>query len=75
MGALAIQSGTWTINLRQSLGLMIGGLLPVEEAVFFVLTNMLLVFGLVLALANESLHRLPVQITKMLSGNRQQAVQ
>ena len=59
MDLLAIHSGTWTINPGLSLGLRLGGILPVEEAVFFLLTNTLLVFGMVLALANASRYRLP----------------
>ncbi len=52
--ALAIGFGTWTINPARSLGLLLGGVLPVEEFVFFLLTNTLVVFGLVLVLAPES---------------------
>lgn len=62
MDALAIYSGTWTINPELTTGILLGGVLPVEEAVFFLLTNTLLVFGLVLALANASFYRLPAQI-------------
>ncbi|NLE51627.1 MAG: lycopene cyclase domain-containing protein [Chloroflexi bacterium] len=58
--ALAIHSGTWTINPERSLGLLIGGVLPVEELLFFFLTNTLLVFGTTLALAQETAGRLAV---------------
>jgi lycopene cyclase domain-containing protein len=51
---LAIGLGVWTIDPAQSLNLFIGGVLPVEEAVFFLLTNTLVVFGLTLALAPET---------------------
>lgn len=50
---LAIGGGTWTISPTQSLGLLIGGVLPVEELLFFLLTNTLVVFGLTLALSAE----------------------
>jgi lycopene cyclase domain-containing protein len=60
--ALAIDSGTWTINPELTTGIVLGGVLPIEEAAFFLLTNTLLVFGLVLGLANESLYRLPAQL-------------
>ena len=33
--ALAIQSGTWTIDPEQSLNIYLGGVLPIEEFVFF----------------------------------------
>lgn len=52
--ALAIQSGTWTIDPEQSLNIYLGGVLPVEEFIFFLLTNILIVFGMTLVLAEES---------------------
>jgi lycopene cyclase domain-containing protein len=52
--ALAIQAGTWTINPAQSLPIHLGGILPLEEFVFFLLTNTLIVFGITLALSLES---------------------
>lgn len=51
--ALAIESGTWTIDPAQSTGILILGL-PLEEAIFFLLTNTLVVFGVTLVLARES---------------------
>ena len=45
--AVAIGLGIWTITPATSSGLTIF-VLPVEEAVFFLLTNLLLVYGLVL---------------------------
>lgn len=55
--ALAIGSGTWTIDPQQSLNIYLGGVLPIEEFVFFLLTNTLVVMGMTLALAQESLQR------------------
>lgn len=55
--ALAIGSGTWTIDPAQSLNIYLGGVLPIEEFVFFFLTNTLVVFGMTLVLAEESLPR------------------
>lgn len=52
--ALAIGSGTWTIDPAQSLQWYLGGVLPIEELIFFLLTNTLVVFGLTLVLAEES---------------------
>jgi lycopene cyclase domain-containing protein len=49
--ALAIGSGTWTIDPVQSLPLLLGGILPVEELVFFGLTNTLIVFGMTLLMS------------------------
>jgi lycopene cyclase domain-containing protein len=55
---LAIRSGTWTINPEQSVGLLLTGVLPVEELIFFLLTNALVVFGVTLVLAPESHERI-----------------
>jgi len=51
--AIAISSGTWTIDPAQSLPIFIG-VLPIEEFIFFLLTNILIVFGITLVLAEES---------------------
>jgi lycopene cyclase domain-containing protein len=56
--ALAIGAGTWTIDPAQSFNIFLGGVLPIEEFVFFLLTNTLLVFGVTLVLARESQGRL-----------------
>jgi lycopene cyclase domain-containing protein len=56
--ALAINWGTWTINSQKSLGILLGGTLPIEEFLFFLLTNALITFGVVLILAQESHRRL-----------------
>lgn len=56
--ALAIGAGTWTIDPGQSLGLLLGGILPVEEFVFFLLTTVLITFGLTLLWAGESHERI-----------------
>jgi lycopene cyclase domain-containing protein len=63
--SLAITAGTWTINPAQSTGLMIGAL-PLEEGLFFLLTNTLIVFGVVLVLAQESQQRAPVALLTFL---------
>lgn len=60
--AIAIGSGTWTINPELTTGILLGGVLPLEEAAFFLLTNVLLVCGLTLGIANASFTRLPVRI-------------
>ena len=56
--SIAIGAGTWTIDPAQSTGILVGGILPVEELIFFMLTNVLIVFGSTLALADESKYRL-----------------
>ncbi len=54
---LAIRSGTWTINPQDTVGLDLFGVLPIEEATFFLVTNVLISFGIVLMLARESHQR------------------
>ena len=44
---LAIGSGTWTIDPAQTTGIKLGAL-PVEEMVFFLMTNLLIGFGITL---------------------------
>lgn len=51
--AIAITAGTWTIDPAQSTGIMVGNL-PLEEILFFLLTNVLIVFGMTLMLSQES---------------------
>jgi lycopene cyclase domain-containing protein len=51
---VAIAGGTWTIDPAQSFGILLGGILPVEEFVFFLLTTIVVTFGLVLSIAIES---------------------
>lgn len=64
--ALAIRSGTWTIDPAQSLQFYIGGL-PLEEIVFFLITNTLVVFGLTLILDRQSRTRVPSSLVNWLS--------
>lgn len=55
----AIHAGTWAINPKNTIGVNVIPDLPFEEALFFLLTNTLLVFGVTLVLAKESENRLP----------------
>lgn len=48
MDSIAIGSGTWTIAPAQSLDVFLPGGVPVEEGVFFLVTNMLIVQGVLL---------------------------
>jgi lycopene cyclase domain-containing protein len=56
--ALAISWGTWTISPVKSLNIFVGGILPLEELIFFLLTNTLVAFGLTLIWAEASHARL-----------------
>ena len=50
---IAIQGGTWSIDPAQTLGWNVG-VLPMEEMTFFLVTNVLVAFGVTLILAPES---------------------
>lgn len=72
---VAIDAGTWTIDPAQSLPMLIGGVLPVEELVFFAITNILLVMGVTLMLATESHQRAAEWLAIVKTRyNRKQAV-
>lgn len=64
--SLAITAGTWTIAPDQSLGILLAGILPIEEALFFLMTNILIVFGSTLMIAEESLIRSRLNRIKLL---------
>ncbi len=68
--SLAIGHGTWTIDPGQSFNVFLGGVLPVEEFVFFALTNILLVFGMTLLLARETHERLRGELLPWLNARR-----
>lgn len=51
--AIAIASGTWTIDPAQTTGVKVGPL-PLEEMVFFLMTNLIIVFGVTLMLSEVS---------------------
>lgn len=63
--SLAIGSGTWTIAPEQSLNIYLGGMLPIEELLFFLVTNTLIVFGMTLLLAPESRSRFHLILQRM----------
>ncbi len=69
--SLAILAGTWTINPDETLGMLIGRVLPLEELIFFFITNIMLVFGMVLFLDVESQARLQsiVRTAARLTGS------
>jgi lycopene cyclase domain-containing protein len=62
---LAIRAGIWTIDPEQSFNLFLGQYLPLEEFIFFLLTNTLVVFGLLLGLATESWPQLTARLKSL----------
>jgi len=67
---LAIRSGTWTLDPAQTLGIALGGTLAVEEMVFFLVTNVLISFGIVLMLADTSQERAKTIVAQIKDGLR-----
>lgn len=63
---LAIDGGTWTIDPAQSLHALLGGILPLEEFTFFLVTSTLLAFGMTLMLAPETYARFPARLRRRL---------
>ncbi|MCB0044006.1 MAG: lycopene cyclase domain-containing protein [Caldilineaceae bacterium] len=64
--AVAIGAGTWSIDPAQSTGILIGNL-PLEEIVFFFITNILVVLGMTLVLARGSQQRAPAGVTQWIA--------
>jgi len=62
--AIAIQGGTWTIDPTQTTGIKLGPL-PIEEMIFFLTTNLLIVFGMILMLSEASKHRARAMIVEL----------
>lgn len=51
MDILALSETTWSISKSQTTGVLFFGILPLEEVVFFFITNILITFGMTLLLA------------------------
>jgi lycopene cyclase domain-containing protein len=62
--AVAIGSGTWTINPGQTTGLKLGPL-PVEEMLFFLMTNLIIAFGVTLMLSEASQERARAMLARV----------
>ena len=54
---VALKETTWSISPAQTTGVLFFGILPLEEVVFFFITNILLSFGITLLVANVSQER------------------
>jgi lycopene cyclase domain-containing protein len=57
MDIVALQETTWSISTTQTTGILFFGILPLEEVVFFFITNIMITFGMTLLLANVSQER------------------
>lgn len=65
MDIFALRETTWSISSSQTTGILFFGILPVEEVLFFFITNVLLTFGITLMLAIVSQERF-VEIKKQV---------
>lgn len=71
--SLAIGEGTWQISEEQTVNVNLAGRLPLEEGLFFLLTNVLVSFGVVLTQAHESPRRIPQALRRWLLGDKRAA--
>ncbi|MCC6613954.1 MAG: lycopene cyclase domain-containing protein [Anaerolineae bacterium] len=66
--SLAIESGTWKINPEKTVSVdLIKGKLPLEEGLFFLVTNTLVSLGMTLVMASESSQRVPPAVRRRLA--------
>jgi lycopene cyclase domain-containing protein len=57
MDIVALRDTTWSISKEQTTGILFFGILPLEEVVFFFITNILITFGITLLLSNIARQR------------------
>ena len=67
---VALKDTTWSISASQTTGILLFGILPIEEVLFFFITNVLLAFGMTLLLANVSQERI-TEIKKQVQVYRE----
>jgi lycopene beta-cyclase len=65
----AVGNGIWSISARYTLGWDLGGVLPIEEMVFFLITNLLVVTGVLSFLHPAALERVN-KLTALLKTGR-----
>jgi lycopene cyclase domain-containing protein len=70
MDIVALSETTWSISPSQTTGILFFGILPLEEVVFFFITNVLITFGMTLLLANVSKGRF-TEIKKQVEAWRE----
>jgi len=69
MDILALKSTTWSISATQTTGVLFFGILPLEEVVFFFITNVLVTFGMTLLLSNVGQERF-AEIRRQVRGRK-----
>jgi lycopene cyclase domain-containing protein len=70
---VALKETTWSISPTQTTGILFFGVLPLEEVVFFFITNVLITFGMTLLLAKVSAGRF-AEIKEQARGWKRRAL-
>lgn len=73
MDTVALKETTWSISTSQTTGILFFGILPLEEVVFFFVTNIMVTFGITLLMANVSQERF-VEIRNQLRAWKERSV-
>ena len=71
---IALKATTWSISPAQTTGILFFGILPLEEVVFFFITNVLITFGMTLLLANVSQERFAEIRAQLQSWKKKRAI-
>jgi lycopene beta-cyclase len=70
MDIVALTDTTWSISPGQTTGVLFFGILPLEEVVFFFITNVLIGFGLTLMLSEAGQVRVQAWKAKLFPGDK-----
>ena len=73
MDIFALRETTWSISPSQTTGILFFGILPLEEVVFFFITNVLIIFGMTLLLSSVSQERF-TEIKQQIRGWKKKRV-
>ncbi|MFZ5880938.1 MAG: lycopene cyclase domain-containing protein [Chloroflexota bacterium] len=68
MDIVALKATTWSISPAQTTGVLFFGILPLEEVLFFFITNVLVGFGMTLMLSDLGMNRLAAWKSKKFRG-------
>lgn len=68
MDIVALKAATWSISPAQTTGVLFFGILPLEEVLFFFITNVLVGFGMTLMLSDLGMNRLAAWKSKKFRG-------
>ena len=75
MDIVALNDTTWSISPGQTTGILFFGILPLEEVVFFFITNMLLGFGMTLMVSEVGQARMQEWKSKLFPRNKENNIE